>query len=72
MMREAIPGDESALENGLKTGACGFVSRLAEIRKTGMTSAIKFSASAAAIRAYRAIGFEQVGTYVITLFSAKD
>jgi len=44
---------------------------LKEARSYGVKHAILFSANDHASRAYRAIGFEQVGTYTITVFT-KD
>ncbi len=45
---------------------------LAEVRKTGVKKAILFSANEYASRAYRGIGFEQIGHYTITIFAQPD
>ncbi len=44
---------------------------LAQARENGAQKAVLFSASENASRAYRAIGFQQIGTYVITLFNIE-
>ncbi|MEL6681434.1 MAG: GNAT family N-acetyltransferase [Pseudomonadota bacterium] len=41
---------------------------LAEVATQGVTQATLFSASAAAARAYQAVGFERVGTWTLILF----
>jgi len=45
---------------------------LAEARAAGVKNAVLFSADENASRAYRAIGFEQIGHYTITLFAPAD
>lgn len=42
---------------------------LDEVRQNGVARAILFAANEAASRAYRAIGFEQIGQYTIILFN---
>jgi RimJ/RimL family protein N-acetyltransferase len=43
---------------------------LAEVRSMGVTRAILFAANDAAARAYRAVGFAQIGAYRLTLFKS--
>lgn len=45
---------------------------LEEVRKQGVETAILFSANEYASRAYRAIGFEQIGHYTLTMFVQPD
>ena len=45
---------------------------LAEARAAGVKNAVLFSADETAARAYRAIGFAQIGHYTITLFAAAN
>lgn len=42
---------------------------LAEVRKTGVKKAILFASGESAVRAYRAIGFRQIGHYTIMIFA---
>jgi len=45
---------------------------LDEVRKSGVKKAILFSASEYASKAYRGIGFEQIGHYTLTIFATPD
>ena len=45
---------------------------LDEVRKQGVETAILFSASENASRAYRAIGFGQIGHYTLTMFAQPE
>ena len=45
---------------------------LDEVRKTGVKQAILFSANEFASRAYRSIGFEQIGHYTLTIFAKPE
>lgn len=45
---------------------------LEETRKSGVKQAILFSANEYASRAYRGIGFEQIGHYTLTIFAQPD
>ena len=45
---------------------------LEEVRKAGVKQAILFSANEYASRAYRGIGFEQIGHYTLTIFATSE
>jgi RimJ/RimL family protein N-acetyltransferase len=45
---------------------------LEEVRKSGVKQAILFSANEYASRAYRGIGFEQIGHYTLTMFATSE
>jgi len=45
---------------------------LAEVREQGVEHAILFSANEYASRAYRGIGFEQIGHYTLTIFDTSE
>ena len=45
---------------------------LEEVRKSGVKKAILFSANEYASRAYRGIGFEQIGHYTLTIFATPE
>ncbi len=68
-----VGGVYTPLEHRCKGyGRLAVAMHLEEVRKTGVKKAILFSANEYASRAYRGIGFEQIGHYTLTIFATSE